>query len=152
MKRAEASLFENRYSDAQRFDNKGLATELQTALRQYLQAVMDREWPEQQAGRVSDAAEPALRRFELTLAVFKPANSGDAIVMQEMLRSLNELVQRPSCSPRRRRRPHSPLGVVGDRHSRLLDRRGHRARGNAQLVVPFVMLAGSPQRSLSSPP
>ena len=59
MKRAEASLVKNRCSDAQRFDNKGLATELQTALRQYLQAVMDREWPEQQAGRVSDAAEPA---------------------------------------------------------------------------------------------
>jgi hypothetical protein len=138
MKRAEASLVENRYSDAQRFDNKGLPTELQTALRQYLQAVMDREWPEQQAGRVSDAAEPALRRFELTLAVFKPANSGDAIVMQEMLRSLNELVQRPSCSPRRRRRPHSPLGVVGDRHSRLLDRRGHRACGSIRHARGFT--------------
>jgi hypothetical protein len=45
------------------------------------------------AGRPhSDAATPGLRHFRVTLAAFRPPNSGDAIVMQEMLRQLNTLL------------------------------------------------------------
>ncbi len=86
----EASLVENLYFDTEGLD-KALMTELQAGLRRYLKAVVEREWPEQQAGRISDAAAPSLRHFRKTLAAFKPATSGDAIVMQEMLHRVNEL-------------------------------------------------------------
>ena len=87
----EASLVEDLYFDAQGIEDKALVTELRTALRRYLHAVVEREWPEQQAGHISDAAAPGLRHFRVTLAAFRPATSGDAIVMQEMLHGLNEL-------------------------------------------------------------
>jgi hypothetical protein len=87
----EASLVEDLYFDAQGLEDKALVTELRAGLRRYLHAVVEREWPEQQAGHISDAASPGLRHFRVTLAAFKPATSGDAIVMQEMLHSLNEL-------------------------------------------------------------
>jgi hypothetical protein len=87
----EASLVEDLYLDAQGIEDKQLITKLQKELRGYMHAVLDKEWPQQQAGRVSDAASPALRDIRVTLAEFKPATSGDTIVMQEMLHSLNEL-------------------------------------------------------------
>ncbi len=77
----EASLVENLYFDTEGLD-KALMTELQAGLRRYLKAVVE---------RVSDAAAPSLRHFRKTLAAFKPATSGDAIVMQEMLHRVNEL-------------------------------------------------------------
>jgi hypothetical protein len=89
--RTEASLVEDLYFDAQGVEDKGLMAELRTGLRHYLQAVVDSEWPEQRAGCVSDAASPAWRHIRVILAAFKPATSGDAIVMQEMLHTLNEL-------------------------------------------------------------
>ena len=87
----EASLVEDLYFDAQGIEDKQLITKLHKELRDYIHAIVDKEWPEQQAGRVSAAASPALLDIRVTLAAFKPATSGDTIVMQEMLHSLNEL-------------------------------------------------------------
>jgi hypothetical protein len=87
----EANLAEALYLDAQGLEDKRVVSELQTELHHYVETVTDREWPDQQAGNVSDAAEPDLRRIRTTLAAFKPQTSGDAIVTQEMLHVLNEL-------------------------------------------------------------
>jgi hypothetical protein len=87
----EAGLVEDLYVDAQGLSDKALTTDLQKGLRGYIRAVVDREWPEQRAGGISAAAAPALRGVRETLASFQPKTSGDAIVMQEMLHSLNEL-------------------------------------------------------------
>jgi hypothetical protein len=87
----EAVLAEALYLDAQGLEDKLIVSELRTELRHYVKTVMDREWPEQQAGHVSDAAAPDLRRIRMTLAAVKPQTSSDAIVMQEMLHGLNQL-------------------------------------------------------------
>jgi len=42
--------------------------------------VKEREWPDQQAGHVSGAAEPDPRRIRMTLAALKPQTAGDIIV------------------------------------------------------------------------
>jgi Protein of unknown function (DUF4239) len=87
----EAVLAEALYLDAQGLADKTTVSELRTQLRHYIKTVADREWPEQQAGHRSDAAEPDLRRIRMTLAALEPKTSGDAIVMQELLRGLNAL-------------------------------------------------------------
>jgi len=87
----EAVLAESLYSDAEGLDDKGAVSTLQTELHDYMETVIDREWPDQQAGRASEAAERDLRKIRTTLAKLKPQTSGDAIVMQEMLKGLNEL-------------------------------------------------------------
>jgi len=89
--KSEASLVQNLYYDAGGFDEKALTTELQDHLRRYLHMVVEREWPEQQAGRISDAAAPVLRHTFYALADFEPKSHGDIIMMQEMLHALNEL-------------------------------------------------------------
>lgn len=87
----EAVLAEALYLDAQGLQDKVIVNELRTELRRYVETVVDREWPRQQAGHVSDAAEPDLHRIRMTLADLKPQTSSDAVVMQEMLRGLNRL-------------------------------------------------------------
>jgi hypothetical protein len=87
----EAVLAESLYLDVQGLDDKGAVSTLQTELHDYLKTIIDREWPDQQAGHASEAAEPDLRKIRITLAKLKPQTSGDAIVMQEMLKGLNEL-------------------------------------------------------------
>jgi hypothetical protein len=87
----EAVLAQSLYLDAQGLDDKVAGGTLQTEVHDYLETVIDREWPDQQTGHASQAAEPDLRKLRTTLAKLQPQNSGDAIVMQEMLRGLNEL-------------------------------------------------------------
>jgi len=59
----EASLVEDLYFDTQGLDDKALMTELREALRRYSHAVVDREWPEQQAGRIPMRQRPACAIF-----------------------------------------------------------------------------------------
>jgi hypothetical protein len=88
---SEAGLVQDLYVDAQGLSDKAMGKQLQHSLRRYIDGVVNREWPVQQAGGISREAAPALRDFRGTLAGFEPKTQGDAIVMQEMLRSLNEL-------------------------------------------------------------
>jgi hypothetical protein len=87
----EAGIVQDLYVDSQGLSDKRVANKLQSALKKYIDAVVNREWPVQQAGGMSRAAAPVLRDFRAALASFEPKTSGDAIVMPEMLRSLNEL-------------------------------------------------------------
>jgi Protein of unknown function (DUF4239) len=87
----EAVLAESLYLDAQGLEDKAAVSTLRAELHDYVETVLDREWPDQQAGHASEAAEPGLRKIRTTLAQLKPQSSGDAIVMQEMLQGLNNL-------------------------------------------------------------
>jgi hypothetical protein len=87
----EAGITQDLYVDAEGLSDKGVAKELQAALRRYIDIVVNQEWPVQQAGGISRAAAPALRDLRTALASLQPKTTGDGIVMQEMLRSLNEL-------------------------------------------------------------
>jgi hypothetical protein len=88
----EASLIEVLYLDAQGIEDKEVVNELRKKLRHYAETVVDREWPDQQAGRVSDAAEPALHSIRKALAAFTPQNSNDIILKQAMLQLQNDLL------------------------------------------------------------
>jgi len=88
---AEAGIAGDLYVDAGGFSDKVPVKQLQNELREYIDVVVNREWPTQQSGGISRAASPALHEIRSTLASFQPKTAGDAIVMAEMLRSLNEL-------------------------------------------------------------
>jgi hypothetical protein len=138
----EASLVEDLYFDAQGIEDKQLITKLQKELRDYIHAVVDKEWPEQQAGRASDAASPALRDIRVTLAEFKPATSGDTIVMQEMLHSLNEVynARRARLDAAAGHIPSSVWWVIGFLGVLIV---GFTAlAGMRNLWMHFVLLAG----------
>jgi hypothetical protein len=87
----EAGLLHDLYIDADGLSDKRLVKELQRELRRYIDFVVSREWPVQQAGGISRAASPVLRDVRATLATFQPQTSGESIVMQEMLHVLNQL-------------------------------------------------------------
>jgi hypothetical protein len=86
----EAALVQDLYIDARGLSDKRVGKELQHTLRRYTNGVVNGEWPAQQAGGISREAALALRDFRGTVASFEPKTQGDAIVMEEMLRSLNE--------------------------------------------------------------
>jgi hypothetical protein len=90
---AEAGIVQDLYVDSQGLSDKELTKKLQNELRGYIDAVVNSEWPEQQGGGISRAAAPVLRDVRATLASLAPKTAGDGIVMQEMLRSLNELYE-----------------------------------------------------------
>jgi hypothetical protein len=137
----EAGRVQDLYVDAQGLSDKGVTKELQKKLRQYVDAVVNTEWPVQQAG-ISRAATPALRDFRATLASVEPKTQGDAIVMQEMWRALNELY-----SAARSRRdaagghiPSSIWGVIFILGALIV---GFTALlGMRSLWVHFLMVAG----------
>jgi hypothetical protein len=87
----EAGVLNDLYVDADGLSDKKFTKELQRELRRYIDFVVGREWPVQQAGGVSRVASPVLRDARSTLATFQPRTSGDTIVMQEMLHALNQL-------------------------------------------------------------
>jgi hypothetical protein len=88
----EASLIEALYLDGQGIEDKEVVSELRKKLRHYVETVVDREWPDQRAGHVSDAAEPGLHRIRTALAAFTPQNSNDIILKQAMLQLMNDLL------------------------------------------------------------
>lgn len=77
--------------DADGLDDKGAIGSLHTELRDYLKIVIDRGWPDQQAAHALEGAEPICGSFRTTLSKLKPQTSGDAIIMQGMLKGLNDL-------------------------------------------------------------
>lgn len=87
----EAGVVQNLGIDAQGFSDRELGSKVRNQLQRYVKAVLEREWPKQQAGGISTAGFPALRQLRATLASFEPKTAGDGIVMQESLRALNDL-------------------------------------------------------------
>ena len=57
----------------------------------YLEVVIHQEWPVQRTGRVSEVGWANLDRIHRQVAAISPANLGQAVLMEEMLRNLNEL-------------------------------------------------------------
>jgi hypothetical protein len=87
----EANLVGNLYRDTDGFSNDTTAFAMRADLRQYVSLVVTKEWPAQRAGRVSVVAWPALESFQRKVLTVEPQGRGEAVVMQEVLRSLNQL-------------------------------------------------------------
>jgi hypothetical protein len=87
----EASLVQSLYLDSKGLHDKTVVDTLRGELRYYVDLVIAKEWPEQQKGHASHSAEFTLHDIRMTLAAFEPKTLGDTVVMQEMMRGLNEL-------------------------------------------------------------
>lgn len=72
-----------------------LARQLREHLDQYIDVVIEQEWPAQQAGRLEEASWQKgwdiLADVHFDIAHFRPANAGEAVIQGQMLRSLNSL-------------------------------------------------------------
>ena len=68
-----------------------IAGKLQAEIRGYLEVVINKEWREQRAGIVPMSGWANLARIHQDISSMAPATPGQAVLMQEMLRGLNEL-------------------------------------------------------------
>jgi hypothetical protein len=72
-----------------------VARQLRGHLVEYIDVVIEQEWPAQQAGRLEEASWQkgwgALADFHFDIARFRPANAGEAVIQGQLLRSLNSL-------------------------------------------------------------
>lgn len=88
---AEANLAGNLYRDTDGLGAGPAAAAMRADLGRYLQAVVDREWPEQRRGGTPTHGWAPLESFQQNLLAVQPQGAGQTVVMQEMLRVLNEL-------------------------------------------------------------
>ncbi len=87
----EANLVGNLYRDSVAVDQPARG-EMQQALSDYLDIVIDQEWPAQQAGHVDNAqAWKAVQKLHATVTGIDAKTLGQSVVEAEMLRTLNEL-------------------------------------------------------------
>jgi Protein of unknown function (DUF4239) len=87
---SEANYAEQVFEDANGFTEPA-AGRIRDAVTQYLEAVIQQEWPAQQHGEVPETAHRYLDQIHDTLAEYEPANAGKAVLMQELVRDLNRL-------------------------------------------------------------
>jgi Protein of unknown function (DUF4239) len=86
---------ESDYAGGIYLDTQGLpeakGNEIRDAVRRYVSAVIDEEWPIQRAGRVPDQGWKPLRELDNAIATIQPRNLGEAMIEAELLKSWNEL-------------------------------------------------------------
>jgi len=86
----EADLANNLYRDTSGCDAQ-VAAELQRGIRDYLTVVIQKEWPAQQDGVVPTVGWSELELVHNRIASLAPKTMGEAVLMQEMLHTLNQL-------------------------------------------------------------
>ena len=93
---AEANKLSNLMLDASGLPPQ-MAQSVQADLNQYIDIVVKKEWPSQQAGKLDDAVfEPGwtvLGHLSTQLAAFEPATMGQNVNKGEMLHTVNELIK-----------------------------------------------------------
>jgi hypothetical protein len=93
---AEANKLSNLMLDATGLPPQ-MAQSVQADLNQYIDIVVKKEWPSQQAGKLDDAVfEPGwtvLGHLSKQLASFEPATMGQNVNKGEMLHTVNELIK-----------------------------------------------------------
>ena len=86
----EANLVGNLYRDSIAIDEPARG-QMRQALSDYLDIVITREWPAQQAGDVDTHAWKAVETLHTTITGIDAKTLGQSVVEAEMLRTLNEL-------------------------------------------------------------
>jgi hypothetical protein len=87
---AESNLAGNLSRDAVSLP-PAVAASARSEITGYLRTVIDREWPIQQAGRIPTEGRPHLDRIRWLIASMQPETRGQVVLMQEMLRCLDDL-------------------------------------------------------------
>ena len=67
-------------------------TELQGALREYTESVIQEAWPEQHKGRIPRGGVERINRFQKILTGFEPESEGQKILHAETLRAYNHMI------------------------------------------------------------
>jgi len=86
----EANLVGNLYRDSIAVGEPG-RSEMRTALEDYLDLVITKEWPAQQAGHVGSNAWKAVEKLHSIVTGIDAKTLGQSVVEAEMLKTLNEL-------------------------------------------------------------
>lgn len=86
----EANLVGNLYRDSAAIDQPARGA-MQQALSDYLDIVVNREWPAQQAGQIDTHAWKAVERLHATVTGIDARTLGQSVIEAEMLRTLNDL-------------------------------------------------------------
>jgi hypothetical protein len=68
-------------------------TELQTMLREYTVAIIEKDWTAHKQGQISDEGTRILDRFQATLLAYEPASEGQKALHAETLRAFNNLIE-----------------------------------------------------------
>ena len=72
-----------------------IAERLRGHLREYIDVVIEQEWPAQQAGRLEESSWKngwnILDNIHIDIARFRPANAGETVVQGQLLRGVNNL-------------------------------------------------------------
>jgi hypothetical protein len=80
------------YRDASGYPDP-VRTQLQDALREYVEYVIHESWNEQRKGQVPRGGIERVSRFEQLLVTFEPATEGQKILHGETLRSYDEMIE-----------------------------------------------------------
>jgi hypothetical protein len=87
---SEADFVGSIYRDTQGLP-ADMGKEIRADLRSYVDIVIEREWPQQQAGRMPTAGWEPLHKLHTAIATMHPADLGEAVIEAELLRTLNEV-------------------------------------------------------------
>jgi hypothetical protein len=70
-----------------------LRTQTEDLLRDYMQVVIEEEWPAHQQGEVLDAGDGILERFENKIMGFEPASETEKIAHREVIDTLDSVIE-----------------------------------------------------------
>jgi hypothetical protein len=68
-------------------------SELESLLREYTVAIIEKAWPEHKRGRVSDDGTRVLDTFQASLFAYEPRSEGQKALHTETLRAFNNLIE-----------------------------------------------------------
>ena len=87
----EATALATLYRDAGAYP-ESTREQLQDALRDYTEYVIEEAWPEQHKGRIPEGGVELITRFQETLTGFEPETEGQKILHAETLRAYNHMI------------------------------------------------------------
>ena len=88
----EATALATLYRDASAYP-ESTREQLQDALRDYTEYVIEEAWPEQHKGRTPRGGVELINRFQETLTSFEPETEGQKILHAETLRAYNQMIE-----------------------------------------------------------
>jgi hypothetical protein len=86
----EAGYIGNLYRDTKGFPD-ATGEQIRAVLKEYVDDVVDKEWPKQQKGVVPHDGWQPLNRLHTHLVTFQPTTRGEEVIEAEFLRTLNQL-------------------------------------------------------------
>ena len=87
---SEADLVGSIYRDTQGLP-RSMGDDIRKDTRDYVNTVIEEEWPVQRTGRTPSQGWEPLRKIHSAIVTMRPTNLGESVIQAELLRTLNEL-------------------------------------------------------------